>query len=80
MLRQNGPSPACAGRSAKFGALFCVETYPHGDTLDATYSRLNVAEVQAVVTGSVETLIRRQVLYPFHHMLSVRVQIRFKPP
>ena len=59
MLRQNGPS------SAKFEALFCVETCPHGDTLDETYRRLNVAEVQAVVTGSVETLIRRKVLYPY---------------
>ena len=59
MLRQNGPS------SAKFEALFCVETCPHGDTLDETYSRLNVAEVQAVVTGSVETLIRQKVLYPY---------------
>jgi len=59
MLRQNGPS------SAKFEALFGVQTCPHGDTLDETYSRLNVAEVQAVVTGSVETLIRRKVLYPY---------------
>ena len=56
MLRQNGPS------SAKFEALFCVETCPHGDTLNETYSRLNVAQIQAVVTGSVETLIRRKVL------------------
>jgi hypothetical protein len=59
MLRQNGPS------SAKFEALFCVETCPHGDTLDETCSRLSVTEVQAVVTGSVETLIRRKVLYPY---------------
>lgn len=59
MLRQNGPS------SAKFDALFGAETCPHGDTLDVTYSRLNVAEVQAIVTGSVETLIRRKVLYPY---------------
>jgi hypothetical protein len=59
MLRQNGPS------SAKFEALFCIETCPHGDTLDETYSRLNVAQVQAVVTGSVETLIRKKVLYAY---------------
>jgi len=59
MLRQNGPS------SAKFEALFCVETCPRGDTLDETCSRLSVTEVQAVVTGSVETLIRRKVLYPY---------------
>jgi hypothetical protein len=59
MLRQNGPS------STKFRAVFDVETCPHGDTLDETYRRLSVAEVQAVVTGSVETLIRRKVLYPY---------------
>ena len=59
MLRQNGPS------AAKFAALFCIEACPHGDTLDETYSRLNVAELQAVVTGGVETLLRRKVLYPY---------------
>jgi hypothetical protein len=58
ILRQNGPS-------AKFEALFCVETCPHGDTLDETGSRLSVPDVQDVVTGSVETLIRRKVLYPY---------------
>jgi hypothetical protein len=59
MLRHNGPS------SAKFEALFCVGTCPHGDTINETYSRLSVAEVQAVVTRSVKTLIRRKVLYPY---------------
>jgi hypothetical protein len=59
MLRQNGPS------SVKFDALFCVEACPHGDTLNVIYSRLNIAEVQAIVTGSVETLIRRKVLYSY---------------
>lgn len=56
MLRQNGPS------SAKFQALFHVDTCPHGDTLDETYKRLDVRQVQAVVTGTVETLIRKKVL------------------
>jgi len=59
LLRQNGPS------AAKFEALFCIESCPHGDTLDKTYGRLSVAEVQAVITRSVETLIRRKVLYPY---------------
>jgi hypothetical protein len=59
MLRQNGPS------SAKFEALFRVETCPHGDTLAKTYGLLGVAEVQAVVTRSVETLIRQKVLSPY---------------
>ena len=59
MLRQNGPA------SAKFEGLFGVETVPHGDTLEATYQQLNVPEVQAVVTTSVETLIRKKVLYRY---------------
>ena len=59
MLRQNGPS------SAKFKALFCVETCPYGDTLHKTYSRLSATEVQAIITGSVKPLIRRKVLYPY---------------
>jgi len=59
MLRQNGPS------SAKFQALFDVETCPHGDTIDETYKRLAVPQVQEVVTWTVETLIRKKVLYPY---------------
>jgi hypothetical protein len=56
MLRQNGPS------SAKFHALFHVDTCPHGDTIDETYKRLDIAQVQDVVTGTVKTLIRKKVL------------------
>lgn len=59
MLRQNGRS------SAKFQALFGVETWPHGDTIDATYGRLNVSDVQEVVTTTVETLTRKKVLYRY---------------
>lgn len=59
LFRHNGPS------EAKFQAPFEVDTCPHGDTLDALFSRLNLEEVQAVVTGMVETLIRRKVLYPY---------------
>jgi len=59
MLRQNGPA------SAKFQALFDVETFPHGDTLDVTYQRLTVPEVQEVITTTVKTLIRKKVLYPY---------------
>jgi hypothetical protein len=51
--------------AAKFQALFRVETCPHGDTLNAAFSRLNPAELQAVVTGLTQTLIRRKVLYPY---------------
>jgi hypothetical protein len=58
MFRNNAPS------ASKFEALFQVAGCPHGDTLDATFSRLQPAELQAVVTGLTETLIRGKVLYP----------------
>jgi hypothetical protein len=51
--------------AAKFQALFRVETCPHGDTLDAAFSRLDPAEVQETVTSLTQTLIRRKVLYPY---------------
>jgi hypothetical protein len=57
LLRGNGPS------AAKFQALFDVETCPHGDTLNVTFSRSDVDQVQEVVTGMSETLIRKKVLY-----------------
>ena len=57
LLRENGPS------AAKFQALFGVPSCPHGDTLNYAYLRSNVAQVQEVVTGMTETLIRRKVLY-----------------
>jgi hypothetical protein len=56
-FRSNGPS------ATKFEALFGVATCPHGDTLNVAFSRLKPAELQAVVTGLTETLIRRKVLY-----------------
>ena len=59
MLRGNGPS------AAKFQALFGVASCPHGDTVNTLYSRLDPAEVQEVVTGMVETLIRKKVLYRY---------------
>ena len=59
LLRSNGPS------AAKFQALFGVEGCPHGDTVNALYSRLDPDEVQEVVTGMVETLIRKKVLYRY---------------
>ena len=58
MFRANAPS------ASKFEALFQVAGCPHGDTLDATFSRLQPSELQAVVTGLTETLIRCKVLYP----------------
>ena len=57
LLRKNGPS------ATKYQILFEVESCPHGDTLNYSYARSDVAEVQEVVTGLTETLIRRKVLY-----------------
>jgi hypothetical protein len=57
LLRKNGPS------ATKYQVLFEVESCPHGDTLNYLYARADVAEVQQVVTGMTETLIRRKVLY-----------------
>jgi hypothetical protein len=59
LLLRNGPS------IRKFQALFGVECFPHGDTLEATFSNLKVDQIQAVVTGMTETLIRKKVLYSY---------------
>jgi hypothetical protein len=59
MFRGNGPS------EAKFQALFDVETCPHGDTLNATFSKLDPNQVQESVTDMIRTLIRKKVLYPY---------------
>jgi hypothetical protein len=48
--------------SAKFETLFGVPQCPHGDTLEAAFSRLQPAELQEVVRGMTATLIRRKVL------------------
>jgi len=48
--------------AAKFETLFGVAQCPHGDTLKAAFSRLQPAELQEVVSGLTETLIRRKVL------------------
>ena len=55
-LRGNGPA------EAKFAAWFGVAMIPHGDTLNYTFQRLAVAEVQEVVCRAVETLVRKKVL------------------
>jgi hypothetical protein len=59
LLLRNGPSVS------KFQALFGVECFPHGDTLEATFSNLETDQIQAVVTGMTETLIRKKVLYSY---------------
>lgn len=49
--------------AAKFKKLFGVEEVPHGDTLNYAYKKLKVAEMQEVVCGMIERLIRQKVLY-----------------
>ena len=57
LLRENGPS------TAKYQAWLQAPECPHGDTLNYAFARSEVAEVQAVVTSMVHTLIRRKHLY-----------------
>ena len=59
LLLRNGPSVH------KFQTLFGVERFPHGDTLEATFTNLETDQIQAVVTGMTETLIRKKVLYSY---------------
>lgn len=59
LLRGNGPS------KVKFQALFEVDACPHGDTLNVTFARLDIGQVQEVVTHMTETLIRKKVLYRY---------------
>ena len=49
-FRGNDPS------QANVQALFDVETFPHGDTINAVYSRLDIDEVQECVTTMSEML------------------------
>ena len=59
LLLRNGSSVI------KFQALFGVESFPHGDTLEATFSNLETDQMQTVVSGMTETLIRKKVLYSY---------------
>jgi hypothetical protein len=52
MFRRNKPS------AGKFQMLFEVETCPHGDTLNATASRIDPDQMQEAVTDMPRTLIR----------------------
>lgn len=56
LMLRNGPS------RANFAALFGVETFPHGDTLNDAFRQLSVEEMQEVVCALVEMLIRKKAL------------------
>jgi hypothetical protein len=49
----------------KFRYLFDVEEVPHGDTLQYAFERIAPEDLQEVVCGMVERLIRQKVLYPW---------------
>jgi hypothetical protein len=51
--------------SEKFEALFGRDSFPHGDTLNDAFSQLCPDELQYVVSGMTEMLIRKKILYPF---------------
>ena len=58
-LRGNGSS------ADHFQTLTGVAACPHGDTVNATFKRMNPEDFQTVVTGMTETLIRQKVLYRY---------------
>lgn len=65
-----------AGSAQKFEQLFGAPDCPHGDTLNAWCRRVPVAEVQAVVSGTVATLIRQRVwdaqrLLNFYYVVTI---------
>src|SRR5271169_1345897 len=51
LLLRNGPS------TSKFYNIFAVETFPHGDTLNDAFMKLDIQQVQETVNGMTETLI-----------------------
>jgi hypothetical protein len=59
LLLRNGPSVD------KFQALFGVETFPHGDTLNEAFSKLAPDQCQDVVCTMTRTLIRKKILYAY---------------
>ena len=65
LLLRNGPSVD------KFQALFGVETFSHGDTVDDAFSKLGVDQGQDVISSMTETLIRKKVLYPLPSFFSL---------
>jgi hypothetical protein len=59
LLLRNGPS------IDKFQALFGVESFPHGDTLNRAFSKLDPDQGQDVLCTMAKTLIRKKVLYAY---------------
>lgn len=51
--------------ASKFKAIFDVADAPHGDTLNYSFKRISVEEVQEIVCRMVERLVRRKMLYVY---------------
>lgn len=47
----------------KFEIIFKVDAFPHGDTLNKVFSRLDPSQAQEVVTSMADALIRKKALY-----------------
>jgi len=62
LFLRNGPS------TSKFHSIFAIETFPHGDTLNDAFMKLDIQQVQETVNGMTETLIRQKILYPYRLM------------
>jgi hypothetical protein len=45
--------------------LFGIEGFPHGDTLNDTFSKAEPAQFQEIVCTMTEILIRKKILYPY---------------
>jgi len=48
-----------------FKAMFNIESSPHGDTLEYTFSQSDPEQFQQVVTYMTRSLIRKKILYPY---------------
>lgn len=56
---RNGPS------QVNFQTLFGIEGFPHGDTLNGLYRKLEPEQVQEIICTLIEILIRKKLLYPY---------------
>jgi hypothetical protein len=63
--RQVGFWLRTAEGAAKLAVLFGAPRVPHGDTINQVCQRVAADQVQEVVTGFTETLIRDKALYPY---------------
>jgi hypothetical protein len=59
LLFRNGPSVH------KFQALFGVQSFPHGDTLNAAFSKLDPDQGQDMLCAMTKALLRKKVLYAY---------------